>query len=124
MLHAAAREEGRRVAAAEGLTRSPGGYMHPKAAWLRARTQSGGATLLLLLLFFLRLFLRCEAPAIARPWRRVTPRAEQNMMDVRVARVGFTALFTGRVSGFPGCSDTLQLLDGVAGSGSCIHQPD
>lgn len=40
------------------------------------------------------------------------------MMDGRVASVGLTALFTWRVSRFPGCSDMVQLLDGVKGMGA------
>lgn len=42
------------------------------------------------------------------------------MMDGRVASVGLTALFTWRVSRFPGCSDIVQLLDGVKGLGAAF----
>lgn len=38
--------------------------------------------------------------------------------------VGLTALFTGRVSRFPCCSDIVKFLDGVQGSGSCMYQKD
>lgn len=41
-------------------------------------------------------------------------------MDGRVASVGLTALFTWRVSGFPGCTDIVQLLDGVQGLGAAF----
>lgn len=54
---------------------------------------------------------------------RETPQARREMMDGRAGSVGLAALFTGRVSGFPGCC-TETLLDGVVGSGSCIYQPD
>lgn len=57
-------------------------------------------------------------PAALRPLR------EAGFDGCTVAWLGFTALFTGRVSAFPGCSDTLQLRDGVAASGSCIYQAD
>lgn len=53
-----------------------------------------------------------------------TPWYQQKMTDGRVASGGLTALFTRRVSRFPGRSDVLQLLDWVQGSGSCIHQPN
>lgn len=76
------------------------------------------------LLFFQTLFLPSDTLAIAGPRRRVTPRVRRKMMDGRAAPVGFTALFTGRVSRFPGRSDTVQVLDGVVGSGSCIYQAD
>lgn len=41
-------------------------------------------------------------------------------MDGRVASVGLTALFTWRVSRFPGRSDIVQLLDGVKGLGAAF----
>lgn len=54
-------------------------------------------------------------------WGAGTPWFQRQMMAVRVAFFGLTVVFTRRVSGFPGCSDMLQLLDEVQRSGSCFH---